>query len=282
MLQWATDPERGQLLPEGFHNPFLRHDGVRSSAPKDPLGEPDITLTMAIDFITACDLYQLLLFVPLLFFGLRASEPCFLFQEYLEHDWLRVPCNPELDYRTKGRRDKRFPLLDDLQPFWDCLRARRQLGLLYHRRRVWEGTERIFLQGMSLADLTREFQRRCSQSKTLDAKGRKQLRDALLHEAGGITYDQVQAEFDHLARGLGWPRKATVKDLRHLFCTTLGNTSMPEAYRRYLMGHAPDKAAIVVYSHLNQLRQQYTEAIRCAWPTLVQAVHDRLHKVRQS
>ena len=109
MLEWASDPDRGNLLPDGFRNPFLRHGETRPLFRGDPLSEPDITLPMALDLMRTCDCYQLRLFAPMLLFGLRAAEPCYLFREYLEDDWLGVPCNLDLAYQTKGRRDKRFP-----------------------------------------------------------------------------------------------------------------------------------------------------------------------------
>ena len=97
-----------------------------------------------------------------------------------------------------------------------------------------------------------------------------------------MTYDDVQGEFEGLARRLGWSKEATLKDFRHLFCTTLENAAMPEAYRRYLMGHAPGKAAIMAYTHLNQLRQRYAEAIQREWQPLVEAINQRLRQIKVS
>jgi hypothetical protein len=275
MLEWAADPDGGRLLPDGFRNPFRRAGCNRPVLVGDPLAEPDITPDMATNFIGACDHYQLALFVPFLFFGLRASEPRFLFWEFLEGEWLRVPCQPDLAYVTKGRRDKRFPLAEPLRPFWDFLRRGDGHGLLYLRRGVVEGRERAPLRGKSLAELTAEFQRRCAAAKSLDAVGRLRLRDAVLREAGGLSYDHVRGEFAVLARELRWPARATLKDFRHLFCTTLGNAALPEGYRGYLMGHAPGKAAVVAYSHLDDLRQQYAEVVRRQWMPLVWAVNRR-------
>jgi hypothetical protein len=282
LFAWAADPDGGNLLPAGFRSPFQRRAGGRPVLVGDPLQEPDITVDMAVAFVGACDRYQLPLFVPLLFFGLRASEPCFLFREYLDGGWLRVPCNTELEYRTKGRRDKRFPLVESLQPFWDCLRAGPGHGLLYLRRRVLEGQEPAPLLGLPLADLAAEFRRRCAVAKALDAAGRLRLRDALLREAGGLGYDQVQGEYEGLARRLGWPAQATLKDFRHLFATTLGNSAMPEGYRRYLLGHAPGKAAAVAYTHLTRLGQLYAEAVDREWGLLVRAVNRRVRQLEAS
>jgi hypothetical protein len=276
MFEWAADPERGNLLPDGFRNPFCHTGEARSVLQGDPLAEPDVTLPMALDLVRGCDLYQLRLFVPLLLFGLRAAEPCFLFGDYLDENWLRVPCAPDLDYRTKGRRDKRFPLLDDLGPFWAALRAGASQGLLYQRRAVLEGKESAPLRGASPAELAAEFRRRCASAGQPGAAQRRRLRDGLLREAGGITYDHVEQELGNLARALGWPRQATLKDFRHLFCTMLGDAAMPEGYRRYLMGHAPGKAAVVAYTHLAELRRHYADAVRREWAPLLQAVLERL------
>ncbi len=278
MLEWAADPDRGNLLPDGYRNPFLRRGEPRALFRGDPLSEPDISLPMAIDLVQACDRYQLLLFAPVLLFGLRAAEPCFLFREYLDAGWLRVPCNLDLAYRTKGRRDKRFPLIEDLHPLWDAL-GRGGSGLLFLRRGVQEGSEPAPLLGRPLVDLVAEFRRRCEAMPGPGAAQRQQIRDAVFHDAGGTRYDHVQHEFDVLARRLGWPATATLKDLRHLFATTLGNSAMSEAYRRYLMGQNPGKAAVVAYTHLNQLCEHYTKAVRSEWTPLVEAILRRLAEV---
>jgi hypothetical protein len=280
MLEWAADPDRGNLLPDGFRNPFLRRGEPRQPFKGDPLAEPDVTSPMALDFMKACDLYQLRLFAPTLLFGLRAAEPCFLFVEYLDGDWLRVPCNADLAYHTKGRRDKRFPLIADLRPLWEALRNGRSHGLLYERRPVAEGRENALLRGASLADLVGEFRGRCAAGHAPNAADRLRLRSALLKEAGAVGYDRIQQEFGGLARKLDWPASATLKDFRHLFCTTMGNAAMPEAYRRYLMGHSPEKAAVAAYTHLNELRRHYAKAVRREWAPLVAVILERLQALR--
>lgn len=277
MFGWAADADRGALLPDGFRNPFLRR-GVRTSLLQgDQLAEPDISLSMALDMVKACDRYQLRLFVPMLLFGMRAAEPCMLFREFLDGDWLRVPCLPELGYLTKGRRDKRFPLLEEVQDFWDLLRGQRTHGLLYRRRALEDRQENAPLGSHSLEELTAEYRRRCGASKRTDAATRQRLRKEVMSEAGSLRYDDVEQEFQTLARRLNWPSAATLKDLRHLFATTMSNAALPEAYRRYLMGHAPGNAPIVAYTHLNELRRHYAEAVRREWQPLLEAVRERLH-----
>ena len=232
MLEWAADPEAGRLLPDTFRNPFLKSMAPRRGLKGDPLAEPDITLSMAIDLIRACDHFQLRLFAPMLLFGLRATEPCYLFVEHLDNQWLRVPCLPELSYYTKGRRGKRFPLLQELQGFWHELLGPRTQGLLYERRAVVESRDKIRIRGAALPDMVAEYRLRCDAVRGLGAAQREHLRDAVLHDAGGLSYDHIENEFAILAQQLQWPAQATLKDLRHLFATTMNNASMPEAYRR--------------------------------------------------
>jgi hypothetical protein len=280
MLEWAADPDRGNLLPDGFRNPFRRTGEARPAPQGDPLAAPDITLPMAVDLVRACDGYQLRLFAPLLLFGLRAAEPCFLFREYLDDAWLRVPCNPELEYRTKGRRDKRFPLIEDLAPLWCALREGAGEGLLYQRRCVVRGGEEAPWRDASLAELAGELRRRCGGAGSPSAGERLQLRDALLHEAGAMRYDDVEAELHALKRRLRWPAQATLKDFRHLFCTTMASAALPEPYRRYLMGHAPERGALTAYTHLPELRRHYAEAVRREWTPLLEAILQRLDGLR--
>lgn len=271
LFAWAADPDRGNLLPEGFRNPFLRSAGGRKPAP-DLFGEPDVTVAMAVQLLEACDDYQLRLFAPVALYGLRAAEPAFLFDEYIDGQWLRVPCNPELFYTTKGKRDKRLPLFEPLA----SLLGSPKPGLLFVRRAVHERREAPPLLGNSLAELTSVVRRRLKESGPLDAARRQKLRDGVLADAGATTYDRIQDEFNALSRRLAWPAAATLKDLRHLFATAMAAAGMAEPYRQYLMGHATTTAAIGVYTHLNRIKEQYLEAVGKELEPLVEVLRRRL------
>jgi integrase len=256
LFAWAAHPDRGNAVGDGFRSPFLRNTSDRKLI-RDPFGEPDVTLEMAGQLLGACDDYQLRLFAPFVLYGLRAAEPVYLFGEYLDEEWLRVPCNPKIAYTTKGKRDKRLPLFHPLKD----LIGPAQPGLLFVRRRVAEGKEKPPLLGSPLARLEEEFRRRVTESSADSAAHRFKIRDAVLKEAGATSYDQIESEFGVLARRLTWPKAATLKDLRHLFATTIAAAGMPEPYRQYLMGHATSSAAIGAYTHLNRIREQYLAAV---------------------
>jgi hypothetical protein len=276
MLEWAADLDRANLLPDTFRNPFRRSQQTRGLFKGDPLAQPDITLPMALAFVEHCDLFQLRLFVPLILFGLRAAEPCLLFRAHLEPDWLRVCCIPELGYFTQARRDKSLPLILELRPFWDWLRETSSPGFLYQRRPVFEGRQPARLRETSLEALIHEFQLRCASTQAQSHVQRVRLREQLVREAGGLTYDHIEQEFHGVAGRLRWPNAATLKDFRHVFATMLGGTPMSEAYKKYLMGQSPGKAALNAYTHLTQVREQFQAAINHAWPRLIETILGRM------
>jgi hypothetical protein len=206
---------------------------------------------MAVHLVLAADPFQLGIFAPLLLYGLRPGELGWLFAEHVQANWLVVPNISELNYTTKGRRDKRFPVTTSLRALWG-LEARATAGLIYCHRAAAEGPHRPPLAGLPLGVLADELRRRYAASGARDATQRRQIRNRLMKDAGQLGYDHVEAEFQQLASRLQWPAAATLKDFRHLFCTCLQHAGMPELYRRYLMGHAFGKAPIVAYSHLTE------------------------------
>jgi integrase len=281
MFAWAADPARGNLLPVEFRNPFQQPDRSRRSQVIDPFGQPDITTAMTIDLLGACDAFQLPLFAALALFGLRASEPIFIFREQIEEDWFRVTCHPQLGFLTKGKRDKRFPMPPSLRQVLLPAGSRRD-GLLFTRREAGLGPRNAPLCGGSLADLSAEFQRRCRLHATSSAATRQSIRDELIRAAGGLNYDQIQHEFRGLANQLGWPRQATLKDIRHHFATVMENSGVASCYARYLMGHTLGKTPIVTYTHLNQLQSQFQKALDQDLAPIVDAVERRARELDQA
>lgn len=262
MFEWAADPNRGNLLPAGFANPFRRiGPGQRAVAP-DQFGEPDISLPMAVEFLEACDDVQLTLFGTLLLYGLRATEPVYLFHEQVDAGWVRISCLPELGYVTKGKRDKRFPVVPALGHLWTGAGTGAvKHGLLLRRRDAAADFRHVPWVGASLQELCAEFQRRCRETPSLTATVRQAIRDELIQAAGGLSYDHIAREFRDVARRLSWPRQATLKDFRHLFATSLENAGVGEFYRRYFLGQSPGRAPIVTYTHLNRLGDQFQKVL---------------------
>jgi integrase len=261
MFEWAADAGRGKLLPDGFRNPFRRRVLERRRVAADMAGEPDVTITMATAFLGTCDDWQLRLFAPVVFYGLRPGELVHLFHERLSPSFLDVGCLEQLAYMTKGRRNKRLPMLE---PLYRLLAPNGpRAGLIFTRRDACRGAGRVGGDGVSLADAAAEFTRR------LPARGNPAgaaaaavaARDAVIRDAGGLTYKVIQNEFAGVARRLGWPAAATLKDFRHACNTALANGGVPEHERRYLLGQHPGRDAIVTYTHLNKVAEHYRAAV---------------------
>ena len=279
MIGWAADPDRGNLLGSSFRNPFAGRRRGRQVGPDFLLGAPDITVAMAGDFLHACDSYQLPLFALLMLCGLRAAEPCLLFGEHIVDGWLNVPSIPQLDYLTKGRRDKRFPLVEPLASLLANSQGARHQGLLFLRRTVAEGRERPTLLHQPLDRVVAVFQERCQKRSASTATQRRADRDDVLRQAGALKYDKIEQEFRQVARQLNWPASATLKDFRHLFSTLMQNAGMPEFYRQFLMGHAPNRAAIASYTHLDDIRSHYEAAISRTFEPITAAIEGRAEQL---
>jgi len=73
-----------------------------------------------------------------------------------------------------------------------------------------------------------------------------------------------------------------LKDLRHLFLTTLSNAGLSEPYRQYLAGQAMSNAPVMSYTHLDQVREQYIKAIDAQWPALITALERRIVELKIS
>ena len=108
---------------------------------------------------------------------------------------------------------------------------------------------------------------------------RERVRAQIFREAGALDYDQIEHEFRAIAGQLEWPRAATLKDFRHLFSTCLENAGVPEFYRRYFMGQSPGKTAIAVYTHMNELNEQYSRYLRAQLSSLSTAIVRRFEQL---
>lgn len=259
MYEWAADPHRGGLIPDGFRNPFLRDVVARRKVPANPLAEPDITMAMAKDFLSACDAYQLRLFAPIVLYGLRASEPILLCHEHVNGGFLHVNCIPELGYLTKGHRDKSLPMLPEVHKLLGDDDGQSS-GLIYTRRRATEGREHPSLLGQGLDKMNATYRDRVRQLEVSDAAARDKTLSNVIKDAGGLSYKRIEGEFKRIAKTLGWPTNATLKDFRHLFNTTMANAGLSLEERAYLMGQAPPKHVNMVYLHHNTLVDKYKAA----------------------
>jgi hypothetical protein len=274
MYEWAADPQRGGLMPLGFGNPFRRSVIHRRAMLRDILGEPDITVPMASEFLRACDPYQLKLFAPLLLWGPRPTELIWMFAEHVDDSYLRLNCIEQLNYTTKGLRNKALPWLPCLRSL--LLPQGQKGGLLLLRRSVAEGVERPPLLGSTLIELIHEYRNRCAKQLSLTAGAMQRVRDEVLHDAGSLSYKCIDLEFRSLANRLGWPRTATLKDFRHLAQTCLDNGGLSREQRQFLLGQSMGRAAINHYLHLNQFALRYTAAVTASMQALLDVIKTQI------
>jgi len=279
MYEWAADPQRGNLLPTGFVNPFRGGKDQSRKPPRNPIGEPDITLQMAADLLQACDGWQLKLFAPMVLWGLRPGETAWMFHEHIDRQFLRLQCIEALGFLTKGVRDKSLPILE---PMRQLLVSEPGRGLILLRRAVVEGHEKPFLLGKSLSELIMEYNHRVEQSRATSAQDRQAIRDQVLHDAGGVTYKMIQGEFTKLAARLKWPGSATMKDLRHLCQTALDNGGLTREERQYLLGQSLGQAAITAYIHINKLPIHYQQAVEKEMPEVLAAIQNHSSQALQN
>jgi hypothetical protein len=180
-----------------------------------------------------------------------------------------------VSYTTKAHRTKRLPALEEILALWKVSQSPNE-GLVYTRRRVAHGEESPILLGAGLAELIAEFERRRQSAKTTSADARWRIRNDIVRDAGGLTYDQINNEFRRVAKQLGWPSAATLKDFRHLFATCLANGDMPECERRFLLGHGPGRDAIQVYTHMNQIAGHYRSIAKTQWSEVLKLIRDKV------
>ena len=278
MYTWAADGQRGNLLPAGFSNPFCGNRTRNHRRAPDLFGEPDITISMACDFLNQCDCFQLRLFIPLILFGLRASEPCFIFREDLSSEWLQVVCRPGFDYDTKGLRDKRFPIPGIVHSLLATDADKH--CLLFPQRMMFLGNKQPQKSFATVQEFSDDFQTQIQKRNVASPEQRQRLLKLQIRKAGGINYDQIEHEFHGIQQKLGWPSQATLKDFRHLFSTSLENSGVPLFYRKYLMGQSPGNSPIVGYTHVNELKRQYDLALERTLAPVVEVLSKRMSQLK--
>jgi hypothetical protein len=281
LFVWAMNDRSGHLLPEGFINPFAGKYRDTEVVSEDLLGDPDITLNMAVDFLRECDVWQLPLFCMYIFYGLRVSEPCWLFTDSISDDWIKIECDKSIGYVTKGRRGKRLPLVAPVKRALELAACLSNNGLLFQRR---QNVKLKQVRGLtrSREEFRETFSKKVMELKVSSASRSIEIRNEIHHQSGGLTYGLIEKEFLMIRDRLRWPKNATLKDFRHLFSTCIGNSGIPEHYRKYLMGQSQGKAAIVRYTHLNQLQEQFHSGLQRQMGPALDALRDRLDELERN
>ncbi len=277
---WAALPDV-RLLPEGLTNPFA------GAAPPRPeyelLSDARFPSSGIIRIVERCDEYQLAILAPIMLYGLRPGEP----RHVMVEDWnreegtLRVNCDRNLEYETKGATNKRFPVPPVLATLLERIVGSRSGGPLFIRRALFEQRQTGVRVGSTRQVLTAEYFRRVA--GVMSVAERVDIRERLMSEAGAVSYDQIDAEFRKLTAGAGLGSEWTLKSLRHHFADQLESSNVSYYARKYLMGHRfktkTKRDTLNTYTRINfgDLKTQYNAMLEGCFAPIVQAIENRVH-----
>ena len=242
---WALQ-HNPPLLPEGACNPFRGHVGPRPA--KDLVTQPALNVGDIVSLIEVADIYQLILLMPLTLYGLRAGEPCYIMVE----DWnrkeqfLTVSCVPDLEYKTKGRIAKSFPVPPIFDRLLTLATAGRCGGPLLPGRVHFEDKKVISPLLATKQQMIDEYRRRINGDRS--ARQRLKALEGLFREAGAVTYDQLSREFQKMACRANLPTSPTLKSLRHHFAAALEKANISYFTRKYFMGHRVRRDPLAIYT----------------------------------
>ena len=253
------------LVPPPFRNPVTRELIGRDPRREEELSEPPVSVDELVMIVAVLDAYALGLLAPEFEYGPRPSEIGRILQA--DHDaanaFLLMKSRPETGYRTKGRRNKAWPLTEALAA---CLRPflLQGLGPIFVKRRVFEGKARPILANADETALAAEYVAR--QKTTISRLGhalKKEEIDAISRrvwtDAGAVTVKDVARELARAARRAGLTHVPTPKDVRHLVESQCEAARLAPGVIRHLLGHAPPRGDMLIhYNHTGRevLREQ--------------------------
>ena len=245
------------------------------------MSQPALNVRDIVRLIEVADTYQLILLLPLTLYGLRASEPCYLLvEDWNRKDWLlTVSCAPDLEYKTKGRTAKTFPVPPILDRLLILATSERAGGPLLPSRSHFEGRNAVSPLLVTKQQMIGEYHRRIEG----DCSARQRLKtlDGLFREAGAVTYDQISREFHHLIRRANLPTKATLKSLRHLFAAALEKANISYFTRKYFMGHRVRRDPLAVYTSMDfeEIRSEFDRLLSGPMAPILTAAARRMRQL---
>jgi integrase len=237
-------------------------------------------------FLSACDPWQLPIFLTLALTGMRSGEATHLLipdDVDLEARVLRVRSKASLGWRTKTRNHREIPFGEDLAAVLRRVIGGRSSGPLFMRRRFAEHGEQPLLACMSAAQLGAEIARRREERRSQKSEWTR-LDDARVaqevwRDAGVIRECRLRLEYMRVTEKIGLGHMTCPKTLRHLFATCLQDANVDPLIRQELMGHVPAVGAssglgmTAVYTHTRETtrRGQLEAAMAGRLPALTAA-----------
>lgn len=281
---------RQRRLPPYAENPFAGLGGKRIKI-EDAKRIFVFDQRREVEFFQAADQWAFPIHFVLAKTGLRPGELASLLVEDVDlaGGWLHVRNKPELGWRTKTRRERQAPLIDEVVLVLRRVIGSRRGGPVFLRPRI--GAEAAPLWGFDREALAGEAQRRLAAAEAADGESLSRVEAARLHrtiwrDAGALRPDYVRISFNLVARKCGLPEHACPKSWRHTFATLLQDANVDLLVRQITLGHAPTigpESALgmtSVYTHTRPETQR-REIIRALhlWPSSLDTArrwHERL------
>ncbi len=205
-----------------------------------------LTAQQELEFLQACDQWQLPVFATLLFTGMRLGELVHLLLPDdldLVDGWICIRNKPRLGWQVKTRNERAIPLVPALADILRRLIGDRRTGSVFCQRRCAQGYVPPLIH-LTATALERELNRRAteqSRDHTGELQRRHQhcLAQTIWRDLGALKEDWLRTEFMRITMRAGWPEITAPKTLRHTFATALQDANVDPLVRNELMGHAP-------------------------------------------
>ncbi|MBA3483276.1 MAG: tyrosine-type recombinase/integrase [Pirellulales bacterium] len=240
MYGFAT---RQRRLPPYASNPFAGLGGKRIRI-EDAKRIFVFDQQQAVAFFEAADAWTRPVHFLLAMTGMRPGELVSLLIEDIDltAGWVRVQNKPELGWRTKTRRERQAPLIEEAGLVLRRVIGARRGGPVFLRPDIRPGTAP--LSGLDLSTLAREAEQRLSVAEAAAGENLARAHIARLHrgvwrDAGAVRVDRVRLSFNETARACGLPEHAMPKSWRHSFATLLQDANVDPLVRQITLGHAP-------------------------------------------
>jgi len=232
-----------------------------------------LTAEQELEFLSACDAWQLPIFLTLMLTGMRPGELAHLmFTDFdSSSQTLKIHNRPKLGWQVKTRNEREIPLAPELCGVL-CRMNASSSGTLFFRRKFSTGITPP-LAGLSEPALLSELNLRISQQETHGDTSAARIRhltacQTIWRDCGIVEPDRIRMEFMRVTKKIGCPQFTEPKILRHMFATALQDANVDPLIRNELMGHSPEgihgalgMTAVYTHTRPETRRQQLLAAL---------------------
>lgn len=230
-------------LPPYTDNPFAGVGGKRSRV-EDAKPIFVFNEESELAFLQTADRWSFGVHFLLAKTGLRVGELVRLLIQDInfEGGWLNVRNRPELNARTKTRRERAVPLIHEVVHVLKKLTADRAAGPVILRQ-----SANLVSLPFAAADgrcLAAAVEQRIAAMEAaghanLDRRAITRVQQRIWREAGATTSDRIRSSLARVSDEAGLPGLSCPKSWRHTFATLLQDANVDPLIRQQTLGHAP-------------------------------------------